>query len=267
MTSAKNPLLRKFKLCYLYYLFLDISSNNQFLEISWHPEGSGRFPEACPEAYASIPVSPQFRKVPEGFRKLVRKLVSILFVWLQFRKVPEGFRKLVRKLVWRHRFTAFRKLPEGFRKADRKGCRTSNDQRVCRKSDKSAVYNYRNWSITWHTLWYEHECQLSDGMLGAIHKTGQKLLEVSKLQPSLCKAHGSQAPNSPQNTKSNSRKLPEAYRKVPGSWQAIHGLGQLPIHFSFASLSFSLHAPSSKLLSVDWEEILVGNIVILLSSL
>ena len=100
--------------------FEGIPSQDQNVEICWYPEGSGRFPEACPEAYTVFTISSQFRKVPEGARKLVRKLVSFLFVFLQFRKVPEGSRKLVRKLVSTLWFTAFRKVPEGFRNRYRK---------------------------------------------------------------------------------------------------------------------------------------------------
>ena len=41
----------------------------------------------------------------------------------QFRKVPEGFRKLIRKLIRTIDFPAVRKVPEGFRKPFRKGSR------------------------------------------------------------------------------------------------------------------------------------------------
>ena len=97
MISVRNPLLQKFELSNLYYFFRGIPWQDQTLCICWYPEGSGRFPEACPEAYICFTASSQFRKVPEGVRKLVRKLVSFLFVFLQFRKIPEDFRKLVRK--------------------------------------------------------------------------------------------------------------------------------------------------------------------------
>ena len=99
MTVDKKILLQKNRLSKLYYILPKISSRGQILWICWHPEDSGRFPEACPEAYMFFTTSSQFRKVPEGVRKLVRKLVSFLFVFLQFRKIPEGSRKLVRKLV------------------------------------------------------------------------------------------------------------------------------------------------------------------------
>ena len=99
MTSVRTPLLRKFSICYLYYCFQGILLKKLIFQICCSREGSGRFPEACPEAYTCFTASSQFRKVPEGVRKLVRKLVSFLFVFLQFRKIPEGSRKLVRKLV------------------------------------------------------------------------------------------------------------------------------------------------------------------------
>ena len=46
---------------------------------------SGRFPEACPQAYTLWLVPMQFRKVPEDFRKLL----PFFIVSLQFRKIPE----------------------------------------------------------------------------------------------------------------------------------------------------------------------------------
>ena len=124
------------------------------LQICWYPEGSGRFPEACPEAYMFFAVSLQFRKVPEGFRKLVRKLVSFLCVCLQFRKVPEGSWKLVRKLVWRDRFTAFRKLPEGFRKPYRKGFGTWIDWLTFCKLDKFTGVHISDQHRCRHRLWW-----------------------------------------------------------------------------------------------------------------
>ena len=99
MISDRNPLAGNLKLSYLYYFFQGTPVMEPYFQICWHPEGSGRFPEACPEAYASVRVSLQFRKVPEGFRELVRKLVSYFSLFPHFRKRPEGFRKLVRKLV------------------------------------------------------------------------------------------------------------------------------------------------------------------------
>ena len=99
MTVYKKNLLQKNHLSKLYYMIPTISSPGQILWICWHPEDSGRFPEACPEAYMFFTTSSQFRKVPEGVRKLVRKLVAFLFGILQFRKIPEDSRKLVRKLV------------------------------------------------------------------------------------------------------------------------------------------------------------------------
>ena len=74
-------------------------------------------------AKSSNCVLPQFRKVPEGFRKLIRKLISSFRILPQFRKVPEGFRKLFRKLILTIGFPAIRKVPEGFRKPFRKGSR------------------------------------------------------------------------------------------------------------------------------------------------
>ena len=51
--------------------------------------------------------SVEFLKLPEGFRKLTRRLVCLFSVSLQFRKVPEAFRKLSRGLP-----EAYRKLVE-----------------------------------------------------------------------------------------------------------------------------------------------------------
>ena len=87
MNSVKQNLLQKLQLCYLYYYYLrEIPLNNQFLQIRWHPEGSGRFPEACPEAYASIPVSPQFQKVG--------KVSGSLFLFVMYRCSSGSFRKV-----------------------------------------------------------------------------------------------------------------------------------------------------------------------------
>ena len=41
----------------------------------------------------------EFRKRPEGYRKLTGRLACLLFVLQQFRKVPEAFRKAYRKLT------------------------------------------------------------------------------------------------------------------------------------------------------------------------
>ena len=116
MISDRTPLAGNLKLSYLYHLFLGIPVIEPYLQICWHPEGSGRFPEACPEAYASIRVLLHFRKVPEGFRKLVRKLVCLFSLFLQFRKTPEGFQKpagsLFEDVIFLHS-GRFRKAPGG----------------------------------------------------------------------------------------------------------------------------------------------------------
>ena len=58
----------------------------------------------------------EFRKLPEGFRKLTKRLVCLFSVSLQSRKVPEGFRKLTGSLFGVVVLPGFRKLPEGFQK-------------------------------------------------------------------------------------------------------------------------------------------------------
>ena len=156
MISDRNPLAGNWKLSYLYYFFQGIPVIEPYLQICWHPEGSGRFPEACPEAYASSRVSLQFRKVPEGFRKLVRKLVSYFSLFPQFRKRPEGFRKLVWKLVCSVCSPAFRKIPEGFRKTDGKGYKVSSHGFGVCKWRKLAALNSMHVSecLGWAAGWY-----------------------------------------------------------------------------------------------------------------
>ena len=146
--------------------------------------------------------SSQFRKVPEGFRKLVRKLVSFLYVCLQFRKVPEGLRKLVRKLVWRHRFTAFRKLPEGFRKPYRKRCGTGSDWLTSCKLDKFTSFNI----FDQHRPVTNFDDELSLELLSTCHfsdcMVGKRLSRF-------------------KNSSQISGSFSEAFRKISGSWQEI----------------------------------------------
>ena len=79
------------------------------------PEGSGRFPEACPEA---------------------------CFIFVRMLAVPEGPGRFPEACPEACLKTSIYRIPEAsgrFRKADRKGYRTSNDRLGACKSDKSSM--------------------------------------------------------------------------------------------------------------------------------
>ena len=83
--------------------------------MSWHPEGSGRFPEACPEAYASIPVSSQFRKVSERFPEACFNFVCLAAVPEGSGRFPEACTEACLKTSLYRIPEASRRFPEGRR--------------------------------------------------------------------------------------------------------------------------------------------------------
>ena len=100
MTSDKKPFTWNLKQCKLIHF-------RKQKQTHWHKQRSFNLAE--------------FRKLPEGFRKLTGRLVCLFSVSLQFRKVPEGFRKLTGSLFGVVVLPKSRKLPEGFRKSLQKG--------------------------------------------------------------------------------------------------------------------------------------------------
>ncbi len=82
---------------------------------------SYRADRAAPSKTAVVEL-PQFRKLPEGFRKGYGKGSGAVAVSLQFRKRPEGFRKGYGKVNWRSHFTAVPegpgRFPEGLREGE-----------------------------------------------------------------------------------------------------------------------------------------------------
>ena len=60
-----------------------IPPEHSIVQIRCCPEGSGRFPEACPEAYTCMSFASQFQKVPEG-------CPEACLVFVQEAPFPEG---------------------------------------------------------------------------------------------------------------------------------------------------------------------------------
>ena len=91
MTVDKKTLLQKNHLSKLYYILPKISSRGQILWICWHPEDSGRFPEACPEAYMffkTFTTSSQFRKVSGSLSGSLLLFCLAFCNSGRFRKIP-----------------------------------------------------------------------------------------------------------------------------------------------------------------------------------
>ena len=88
MTVDKKKTTPKKHLSKLYYILPKISSPGQILWICWHPEDSGRFPEACPEAYMFFTTSSQFRKVSGSLSGSLLLFCLAFCNSGRFRKIP-----------------------------------------------------------------------------------------------------------------------------------------------------------------------------------
>ena len=87
MTSDRTPLLQKLKRLIFIIFFRGILSTCRRRRICRDPEGSGRFPEACPEAYMFVTV---FIAVPEGSGRFPEACPEACFIFIYMPAGPEG---------------------------------------------------------------------------------------------------------------------------------------------------------------------------------